>query len=121
MYSKYRITFWQCPSQSTTFLSDWIFINCRIDTTFTRVSCKLRDLLKDKINVDRICFVCFTNANTDLGVGYPENIKQKSNEAKSITAFFRTLSDYPTHWSWINIQVRKISSLHDQAINITRL
>ena len=94
-------------------------INCRIDTAFTRVSCKLLDLLEGKINVDRICFACFTNANTDLGIGYPEDLKQKLNESRSVTAFFRILSDYPTHWSWINIQVmEKIASLNDQAIKL---
>ena len=94
-------------------------INCRIDTAFTRISCKLLDLLEGKINVDRICFACFTNANTDLGIGYPEDLKQKLNESRSVTAFFRILSNYPTHWSWINIQVmEKIASLNDQAIKL---
>ena len=93
--------------------------NCKIDIAFTRVSNKLLDLLEGKINVERIFFACFTNANTDLGIGYPEDLKQKLNEARSVTAFFTTLCDYPSHWSWINIQVmEKIASLHDQAIKV---
>ena len=91
---------------------------CTIDIAFTRVSCKLLDLLKG-ITVDEICFACFTNANTELGIGYPEDLEQKLSEAKSVAEFFKILSSYPSHWSWINIQVmEKIASLHDQAIKL---
>jgi len=93
--------------------------NCRIDTAFTRVSCKLLNLLKSIKSVDEICFACFTNANTEMGIGYPDDLKQKLNEAKSVAEFFKILSNYPSHWSWINIQVmEKIASLHDQAIKL---
>jgi len=76
-------------------------------------------LLEGKVDIERILFVCFTNANTDTGVGYPEGLYQKMNEAKSVTRLFGVLAQHPTHWSWINIQVmEKIASVDDQTFKL---
>ena len=90
--------------------------SCSIDTAFTVVSGKLLDWLEGKVTVSRIRIACFANANTEMGIGYPEDLKQKMMAAKSVTELFEILVLHPTHWSWINIQVmEKISSVNNQA------
>jgi len=90
--------------------------HCTIDQAFTRVSSKLLDLLEGRVTVGRIRFACFVNANTTLGIGYPEGLQQKMIAATSVTQLFEVLALHPTHWSWINIQVmEKIASVNDQA------
>ena len=93
--------------------------HCSIDDAFTRISCKLLTLFEGKVNVSEICCACFTKANTNLGIGYPDILKQNMTAAESVTELFRVLEKYPTHWSWINIHVmEKMASLIDPAIKL---
>ena len=96
--------------------------DCNIDVAFTRVSCKLLALLEAKITVEMIKIACFTNANTEMGIGYPDELRKKIEAAKSVKEFFNIMVQYSSHWSWINIQVmEKIASLNDQAIKLVDL
>jgi len=86
--------------------------NCTIDEAFTKVSFELLNLLDGKISVGKIRFVCYMNANTTLGIGYPEDLQQQMNAATTVTRLFEVLALHPTHWSWVNNQVmEKIASL----------
>jgi len=94
--------------------------NCRIDIAFTRVSCKLLGILmEDKFDVTSIRIACFANANTKLGIGYPEDLQKQMTAAKSVAELIEILTLHPTHWSWINIQVmEKIASISNQATKL---
>jgi len=93
--------------------------SCSIDTAFTRVCGKLLDWLEGKITVNRIRVACFANANTELGIGYPENLMQQMVAAKSVTELFEILVLHPTHWSWLNVQVmEKVASVDDQTVKL---
>jgi len=88
---------------------------CTIDEAFNRVSSELLRLLdNDKISIKTVNSICFKNANTDSGVGYPEDLQSKMNAATSISELFQVLALYPTHWSWMNTQLMgKIASVSD--------
>ena len=74
--------------------------------------------LEGKITVNRIRVACFAHANTELGIGYPENLMQQMVAAKLVTILFEILVLPPTHWNWLNIQVmEKIASVDDQTVN----
>jgi len=93
--------------------------NCEIDIAFTRTGCKLLSLLDGKVTAGTIRFACFCNANTALGIEYPDDLKQQLDDAKTVPELFETLANHPTHWSWINIQVmEKIASLSSEAMKV---
>lgn len=79
------------------------------------------NLLDGRISVEKIRVVCFANANTDLGIGYPEELKCKMIGATSVAGLFEVLALHPTHWSWMNTQVmEKIASVTDQATKLVQ-
>ena len=98
---------------------DLDIISCDIDIAFTRIGCKLLSLLDGKVSAGMIKFACFSNANTELGIGYPDDLKQQLDAANTVTDLFVALANHPTHWSWINIQVmEKIASVNSQATKL---
>jgi len=73
-------------------------------------------LYDGKIAISSIYSVLFADANTELGIGYPEELQSKMNAARSIKVLFAILSQHPTHWNCINIHiVEKISTLDTEA------
>ena len=100
-------------------IEDFNISNCDIDKSFTSAGYKLLLLLDGKVTVATIRFVVFSNANTKLGIEYPDPLKQQLNAAKTVPELFETLANYPTHWSWENTQVmEKIALLSNETMRV---
>jgi len=108
---------WSICTYYNTKRYTWDIANCSIDTALLvsmanyLIGWKARLLLT-------ICVACFAHANTELGIGYPEDLMQQMVAAKLMTELFEILVLPPTHWSWLNIQVlEKKASVDDQTVN----